>query len=218
MTFLRKEVENFGTDELIAFAAKEEGISCEKEIQHFLESELIKQVDKKMIRDRIVTTDEKVLKYYKENPELFRVPDSMEVWVMDVSSKEDANMYIRKVKNGYKFVNLISRYSKNRRLKENNGYLGFITRDRFSDLSRFAFDNRSSNDVIGPVKYRDNLYLLKTGRFIKSHISPFSSLEVKFQARQQYERYQFKKLSEKLLYDLKNKYEVKINEKIYHEI
>jgi parvulin-like peptidyl-prolyl isomerase len=216
MTFLNREVEKIGSDALMAFAAREAAITVEDDIQRYMEKELVAIVDRQMIRNKIVFSEENLQRYYQENLTQFVIPDRIELWVMDVSSQKEAERMINRAETGQNFEDLVQRFARNSRLKEQKGYLGFISEDDFGDLSQTAFNHKGNSKIIGPVRYRNNLYVLKTGRFRESQVAPFET--VRNRVYRQYERSQYTLIEKNLIGDLISRYGVQLNKKVYHEI
>lgn len=216
MTYLRKETEKKSSDEILAFAAQKEGYSCKEEMQRYAENELLKLFDQYFIRNKIETTDDQILQYYNENTDLFMVPEQIELWVLDVGSQEEADKIIKMGKNGARIEDLAVRFSKNERLKAHKGYLGFVNENTFGELTKSAFENKGNKNIFGPIDFRGVLYLLETGAFRESTPQPYE--KVKSKVKFLLEKSQFSKLDDKWIKDLKNKYIVKLNNDVYHEI
>jgi parvulin-like peptidyl-prolyl isomerase len=216
MTFLQREVEKMGSDELMVFAAQEAGFTCEQKMQLYMEKELVTLVDKQMVRNKIEFTDDNLKRYYQDNPAQFTIPDRIELWAINVSSQKEADQVIKQANKGQDFENLASRFAKNTRLRQRKGYLGYVAEDAFGSLSREAFNYKGASKIIGPVTYRKNLYVLKTGRFRESYVAAYE--DVRDKTYRLYEKSQYTILHQRLIGDLKSKYEVKLNKKVYYEI
>ncbi|KNF07731.1 putative peptidyl-prolyl cis-trans isomerase Cbf2 [Gottschalkia purinilytica] len=168
---------------------------------------LIQYSVNKLIGD-VSATDEDVVKYYDENKEKFKQPETIRASHILVKDEEEAKNIISKLNEGLSFEEVAKEKSECPS-KDRGGDLGYFARGSMVPEFEEAAFKLEKDEISEPVKTQFGYHIIKLNDRKEAGISPLE--EVKQQITQQVTnlKQQDKYLSK--TNELKDKYKVEIN-------
>jgi len=124
-------LDNLIVRELIFQEALRLGIDKDKETLDFIEEMkkrvIVDKFFKKEVDQKTQVSDEEIKKFFDDNPEEAKTPDEVRASHILLKTREEADMVLKKVKQGAKFEDLAKKFSMDPGSKEAGGDLGFFS-------------------------------------------------------------------------------------------
>ncbi len=124
-------LDNLIVRELIFQEALRRGIDKDKETIDFIEEMkkrvIVDKFFKKEVDQKTQVSDEEIKKFFDDNPEEAKTPDEVRASHILLKTREEADMVLKKVKQGAKFEDLAKKFSMDPGSKEAGGDLGFFS-------------------------------------------------------------------------------------------
>ena len=163
-----KDVEEFAGKQFITAEGESLGFHKEKRIAgqlaNFLEYSMIRIVEEREIKDKVVFNDDDLKEYYNDNPSEFVIPEKIEMWEIYVTDEQKANELAISIKAGrMDFTKTAKKLSEDKAFAKKGGYLGYKSLNGRANVSKEAFA-AGENSIFGPVKYRRGWSIIKTGK------------------------------------------------------
>jgi len=216
---LKRETDNVAFQDIIIYEARRMGIDKDPEVKSRLDEARRRQLAimayQKAVTEKANPSDADIRKYYEEHTKEFTQPAQIEIWEIYLKDKKTADKVARLAKAGRNFERLAVKYSKDAMTKKKKGYIGYRARNRRGAVSQKAFEV-GENKVAGPVKYRNGWVVLKTGKKKPEVVRSFekSYQQAKTRARNA----MIKSLRDKWEKELREKYQVTINQKALESV
>jgi len=105
------------------------------------------------IRSRIFISPKEITEYYDSHPELFYIPESVQVESISVSDKDKANDIYKQLNSGADFISVQEEYSE----KAN---LGLVRKDQLKKDIEDTIFGLKTGEVSKPIKTEDGYYIL----------------------------------------------------------
>lgn len=199
-------------EELFYLGAKESGYENEEEFQKELaqmKANLLKQYALKKLLDEVKVYDEEVESYYNDHKNEFKTPESVRASHILVDTEEKANEILDEIKAGLSFEEAAEKYSKCPS-KARGGDLGYFTRGKMVPEFEKASFEMKKDEISEPVKTQFGYHIIK---LIDKQEEGVSKLEeVKDRLKEQLLMNKQRQVYLNKVNELKNKYEVIINE------
>jgi len=194
--------------------AREAGIDelpeVKKIVNEFMDGKLVEIFEKEEIRGKAVPTAEQIQAFYEKNKENYIDPQKIKVWEIALKDEKTAQTILKKAKMpGVNFESLARQYTEKVQLKERGGSLGYQSVKSPRKVIKAAFD-AGENQIIGPVQEHRYFYVLKTGDILPERRKELQEVETLVKSGAQRENEQ--KLREDWTQNLKNEYDIWINE------
>ena len=193
---------------------KESGISYKEWMQRKRENLIVKKYVDNITSLSEPINQETIKKYYLENIESFKVPESVRVRQIVTDTKEKSESILRRLRNGENFAKLAQDLSLSPDRK-NGGDLGFIFKGSFPREFEVCFSmNPGEISPIIPSLY--GFHIFKVIEKSPSRTIPLNEAEGKIAlllrqgARQ--------KIREKLILELRSKTKIQINEDLLERV
>lgn len=159
----------------------------------------------KVLKDVSVSMNE-VEKYYFENKEKFKKPDTIKASHILLKEKEEADSILKKIKDGMAFEEAANKYSLC--TEKNGGDLGYFPRGKMvQEFEDVAFSMKPG-EVSEPVKTQFGYHIIKV--FDKKKGDTESYKNIKHQLKQQLTSMKQREIYKKKVAEFKDKYEVKV--------
>src|SRR3989337_2945734 len=124
-------LDNLIVRELIFQEALRLGIDKDKETLDFIEEMkkrvIVDKFFKKEVDQKTQVSEEETKKYFNENLEETKSPDEVRASHILLKTREEADMILKKVKQGAKFEDLVKKFSTDPGSKDTGGELGFFS-------------------------------------------------------------------------------------------
>lgn len=200
------------SQELFYLEAKENGMDEEegfkKELEHTKES-LLKQYAIRTALNKATISEKEVSEYYEQNKERFVTEESLKASHILIDTEDEAKEIAEKINSGLEFEDAANQYSKCPS-KEKGGDLGYFTKGKMVPEFEEAAFNLEMNELSGPVKTQFGYHLIKVTDRKPENTMSFE--EVKEQLTHQMITMKQNDIYTKKSQELKDKYDVKINE------
>lgn len=200
------------SQELFYLEAKEMGMDQEEgfkqELEHTKES-LLKQYAIRTTLNNATVGEKEVSDYYEQNKERFMDPASVQASHILVDTEDEAKEIAEKINAGLEFEAAAGQHSKCPS-KEKGGDLGFFTKGRMVPEFEEAAFEMEKDELSNPVKTQFGYHLIKVTDKKPESVSSFE--EVKDQLTHQMLTMKQNEIYTNKSQELKDKYEVKINE------
>lgn len=194
--------------------AKRRGYSEEKElkekINRYRESSLIKEFKIRVILPGIIVTEEEIKDYYEKNLEQYKKPDRVDLAVMLLAKREQAEEALEELRKGADFSYLARKDSIDSSGKK-GGRVGWSSMDIFPAETKKALYEAKKGDFLGPFQIEGAYAVAEFHRLEKGGYRPLDDLKDdidKIIGRQKFNT----QLTEYLV-QLRKTVPVKINEK-----
>ncbi len=216
---LKREADNVAFQDIIIYEARQMGVDKDPQVKSRLEQAKRRQLGvmayHKGVTDKANPSEEDIRKYYDEHANEFTQPAQIEIWEIYLKDKKKADKVARLARAGRNFEKLAVKYSEDAMTKTKKGYIGYRAENRRGAVSKKAFEV-GENKVAGPVKYRNGWIVLKTGKKKPKTVRSFekSYQQAKTRARNT----MIKSLRDKWEKELREKYQVKINQKALESV
>ncbi len=185
---------------------KEEGFK--RELEHTKEN-LLKQYAIRSALNQAEISEKEVSDYYEQNKERFKNEESVKASHILVDTEDTANEILENIKAGLEFEEAAKVNSKCPS-KENGGDLGYFTKGRMvAEFEKAAF-KMEKGELSSPVRTQFGYHIIKVIDKKPENIMKFE--EVKDDLTQQIIAMKQNEIYNKKSEELKNKYDVKINE------
>lgn len=182
---MKKVVDELINQEVLYLDAIEKNLGEEEEFKVELErlkEGLIKQYAVNKLLSGITVEDEEVKKFYQENKEQFKNPESARASHILVDSEEGAKEALKEIENGMSFEDAAKKYS-SCPSKDQGGDLGEFTRGKMIPEFEEAAFAMEVDTISQPVKTQFGYHVIKLVE--KKQESQSSFEEVKEQISQQ---------------------------------
>lgn len=208
---MKRVVDELVNQEIIYLDAKEKEMEKEeeyiKELDRLKEGLMKQYAVNKLLKDIKVTEDE-VEKYYNDNKDRFKKPESIVASHILVEDEEKANNIVKEINEGLSFEDAALKYS-TCPSKDQGGNLGEFTRGQMVlEFDQAAFD-MEVGPISEPVKTNFGYHIIKVSAKNESSLSSFD--EVKDQLTQQLLGIKQQEFYLTKTDELKQKYDVVVN-------
>ncbi|WP_202708954.1 peptidylprolyl isomerase [Sporosalibacterium faouarense] len=198
--------------ELFYLDAKESGMDQEEAYKNELENARINLLKQYAIRKTLndaTIAEQEVKNYYEANREKFKSPESVKASHILVDEEAKAKEITEEINNGLEFGEAAKKYS-NCPSKEKGGDLGEFSKGKMVPEFEEAAFNMDTNTISEPVKTQFGYHIIKVTDKQPESIREYE--EVKDQLTNQMISMKQNELYQNKSQELKNKYEVSINE------
>ena len=208
---MKRVVDELVNQEIIYLDAKEKEMEKEeeylKELDRLKEGLMKQYAVNKLLKDIKVTEDE-VEKYYNDNKDRFKKPESIVASHILVEDEEKANNIVKEINGGLSFEDAALKYS-TCPSKDQGGNLGEFTRGQMvPEFDQAAFD-MEVGPISEPVKTNFGYHIIKVAAKNESSLNSFE--EVKDQLTQQLLGIKQQEFYLTKTDELKQKYDVVVN-------
>lgn len=201
-------LEEIVTQELLYADAMENKLDEEEEFKkemEFVKGNVLKQYAITKVINQARVSDEEAAKYYEENKETFKTPETVRSSHILVDSEEKANDIMAKIDGGMEFVDAAKEFS-SCPSSANGGDLGQYGRGQMvPEFDEVSFE-MEIGEVKGPVKTQFGYHIIKLTEKNAEQINEFDAVKTQIlqqlMAQKQTELYQGKAK------ELKEKYEI----------
>ncbi|WP_432402733.1 peptidylprolyl isomerase [Wukongibacter sp. M2B1] len=170
---------------------------------------ILKNYSLKKVLNGVSVTDEEIKEYFNNNQESFKTPESIQASHILVKEEEEINKVAKEIEGGLDFEEAAAKYS-TCPSKQRGGDLGFFTRGQMVPEFENAAFAMKEGEVSEPVKTQFGYHLIKLVDKKESASQKFEEVKDQIKnfllGRKQNNLYIAKTT------ELKNKYDVKINE------
>ena len=216
---LKQVVDNRGVFFAAVDLALKRGYDREKDIVEELdkvkERQMLVKVQKVQVNDKVEVTEEEKIAYYEEHKEEFVRNPKIEIWEIHVKDESLAKKIAGWAKSGRNFEQLAKKYSTDKGYKDKGGYIGYKEKTHRGTVSREAF-KVGPNSVGGPVKYRNNWVVFKTGALTEKEYKAYE--EAQSQVQSKLAAAKNKERREQWETELEEEYPLVINQKVWDAI
>ncbi|OGP98370.1 MAG: hypothetical protein A2026_00390 [Deltaproteobacteria bacterium RBG_19FT_COMBO_46_12] len=158
-------LDNLIVRELIFQEALRLGIDKDKETIDFIEEMkkrvIVDKFFKKEVDQKTQVSKEEIKKFFDENPEESKSPDEVRASHILLKTREEADMVLKKVKQGAKFEDLAKKFSMDPGSKDSGGDLGFFSQGMMvPEFDAVAFKLKVG-DVSDIVQSRFGFHIIK---------------------------------------------------------
>ena len=178
---MKRVVDELVNQEVIYLDAIERGIDKEEEYLNELnrlKEGLLKQYAVNNLLMGISVTAEEVEKYYNENKEIFKKPESIEASHILVEGKDMADDIVKKINEGLSFEDAALEYS-TCPSKEQGGNLGEFTRGQMvAEFDEAAF-SMEVGPISEPIQTQFGYHIIKVTKKNEESVSEFAEIEAK---------------------------------------
>lgn len=185
---------------------KKEAFKKELEIN---KANILKQYALRKLLTSVKVEEDEVVSYYNNNKESFKNPETVKASHILVKTEEEANKTIEEIQNGLSFEKAAEKYS-TCPSKARGGDLGFFAKGQMVPEFENAAFNMGKGEMSDPVKTQFGYHIIK---LVDKKATSESSFE---QVQDQIRQFLLGKKQNSLYIDktteLRNKYDVKINE------
>ena len=116
----------------------------------------------KIIEDDLKISDEEAREYFKENQQVFDIPEEVKARHILVETKKEAQKVISRLEKGEDFAELAGELSLDPGSRDEGGDLGFFTRNVMAEeFEKVAFDQKDGA-VSAPVKTMHGYHIIET--------------------------------------------------------
>ncbi len=152
-------VEGALMQDLLADAAKREGIESAKEFKKALkESEekiLLTKMQREVLPKDVTVSDEEIKECYQSHQDRFKVAAQVNVKEIQVKTKEEAEKLLKRIKRGASFKKLAKEKSLRKWAAKKGGEMGYFEERRYPELFKAAW-NLKKGKLAGPIKTKGN--------------------------------------------------------------
>lgn len=197
--------------ELMYQFAKKNGYDSSEEYKIELEKlqkELLTQIVVNKVLSEITITDEEALKFYNENEEMFKQPETVSAKHILVATEEECNKVKEEIANGVVTFEEAARKYSTCPSKDNDGNLGDFSRGMMVPEFEDAAFTLSIGEVSEPIKTQFGFHLIKVESKNEAIKKPFE--EVKSMVINQLMQQRQQKKYVDFIEDLKKQYGVEI--------
>lgn len=198
--------------ELFYSEAVEKNYDKEEEFLKELEinkTNILKNYALRKLLNGVNVTEDEIVDYYNNNTESFKTPESVQASHILVKTEEEANKIADEIENGLAFEEAAEKYS-TCPSKARGGDLGFFTKGQMVPEFENAAFGMKKGEISKPVKTQFGYHIIKLVDKKESTTNSFE--EVKDQIRQFLLGRKQNNLYISKTTELRDKYEVKINE------
>ncbi len=212
-------IERMFLPDMLADRARAIGIYKHKTVKDTyktnLELEMIRQIEKVQVDDKIDLSDDILLEYYKEHPVDFQTDSTVEVQEIyilvrgeDDKDESYAKMVAKKAKSGENFTKLVKKYNDRKSTMGRDGKIGPITSRQYGAMGIEAF-KLEIGEVGGPIKMGTRGYsVIKLLDKTPARVKPFE--ECKTQVERAYQMEQTQTIRKDWMAELEDRYKVTI--------
>lgn len=179
-----------------------------KELE-FNKTNILKNYSLRKVLNSVNVTDEEIEKYYNSNTESFKTPESVQASHILVKTEEEANDILKEIENGLSFEEAAGKHS-SCPSKAKGGDLGSFNKGQMVPEFENAAFGMEEGQVSKPVKTQFGYHIIKLVDKKEPTTSDFA--EVKDQIRQFLMGRKQNNLYIAKTTELRDKYDVKINE------
>jgi len=177
----------FNNDEKKYTAQLKQSGLTDEQVKKDLRANLIQEGIFKKVTGEVKVTDAKIQKYYKDNIDNYRQPESREVRHILVGTKKQANDLYGRIKGGESFEKLAKQFSKDPGSKTNGGRLTISRGQTVPPFDQTAF-LLNKGVLSRPVKTQYGFHLIEPLSNAKPAKVTRLNKQVKDQIRQQLEQ------------------------------
>lgn len=175
-----------------------------------MQDRLVPEIDKENI------TEEEMKQFYEEHKENYLKKALYSVKMVKINDKEKAESIVSEIRESrIAFEDAARKYSTDEKSKDNDGFIGTRSLDKFRDNWRPAIENLKLNVVSDPVKINEDYYIFKLIKKIESYQYAYEEKRAYIKNDVLYDKY--RKEWEKTYDRLKDEFEVKIDEEKLRE-
>lgn len=130
----------------------------------------------KIIEDDLKISDQEAEEYFKENRDLFDIPEEVKARHILVETKKEAQDVIARLEKGEDFAELAGELSQDPGSKDEGGDLGFFPRKVMAEeFEKVAFDQKDG-EVSAPVKTNHGYHIIETLEHKKARAVTFDEV------------------------------------------
>ncbi|MBC2694607.1 MAG: hypothetical protein HF982_04890 [Desulfobacteraceae bacterium] len=175
-----------------------------------MQDRLVPEIDKEKI------TEEEMMQFYEEHKENYLKKALYSVTMVKINDKEKAEFVVSDIRESrIAFEDVARKYSTDEKSKENNGFIGTRSLNKFRSNWRPAIENLKLNAVSDPVKIDDHYYIFKLIKKIEPYQYTYEEKSAYIRNDVLYDKY--RKEWEKTYDRLKEEFKVKIYEEKLRE-
>ena len=175
-----------------------------------MQDRLVPEIDKENI------TEEEMSRFYEEHKESYLKKALYGIKIVKINDKEKAESIVSEIREGrITFEDAAKKYSTDEKSKDNDGFIGTRSLDKFRDNWRPAIENLKLNVVSDPVTIDDDYYIFKLIKKTEPYQYTFEEKSAYIKNDVLYDKY--RKEWEKTYDRLKEEFEVKIDEEKLRE-
>ena len=161
-------VEHWIETKLLSQEAKRRGIDESPDFVKKLEEVRERMITQMLIQEemsKIEVSDEEIVEYFNRYRSRFRIPETVRVRHILVSTEAEAKEIQGRLNKGEEFEKLAQEVSTDTRTKQQGGDLGFLERTRCQRRYGYSFANAAfslkEGDISEPIKSRRGYHLIK---------------------------------------------------------
>ncbi|HEC99268.1 MAG TPA: peptidyl-prolyl cis-trans isomerase [Proteobacteria bacterium] len=170
-----------------------------------MQDRLVPKIDKENI------TEEEMTQFYEEHKENYLKKALYGIKMVKTDDEEKAKSVMREIREGrITFEDAVKKYSTDEKSKDNDGFIGTRSLDRFRGNWRPAIENLKLNKVSDPVRIDDHYYIFKLIKKTEPYQYTYEEKRAYIKNDVLYDKY--RKEWQKTYDRLKEEFEVKIDE------
>lgn len=203
----------FIEQKLLAIDARASHIDSQPEVQKAIQVATDKVLAKARIDaeiKRIDLSEERLLQYYHENSDRFRLPDRIKTRHIVTRTREDAQDALARLKKGESFQEIASEVNIDASRKK-GGELGLVSRGIMVKPFEDALFSLAPGETSDIIKTSFGFHIIRAEKIIKGNLEPFEM--VKGKIKEQIIAEHLSKLKKALW----QKYPVQINEEVLYK-
>ncbi|MEA1899895.1 MAG: peptidyl-prolyl cis-trans isomerase [Thermodesulfobacteriota bacterium] len=175
-----------------------------------MQDRLVPEIDKENI------TEEEMRQFYEEHKENYLKKALYGIKMVKINDKEKAESIVSEIRESrITFEDAARKYSTDEKSKENDGFIGTRSLNKFRDNWRPAIENLKLNVVSDPVTIDEDYYIFKLIKKIEPYQYTYEEKSAYIKNDVLYDKY--RKEWEKTYDRLKEEFEVKIDEEKLRE-
>jgi peptidyl-prolyl cis-trans isomerase C len=209
---LSEYIQKLVDDQLIIDEARNTGMDKYPEVQKAVQAYILREAVLKLyndeITDKVSITEKEIENYYKKNFEQFLLE------IIEVSSEEEANEILEKLKEGSNFEEIAKKYSSHRYKQEGSKIV--LRRNSLSTYMAEAISKLKPGELSDVIKTMNKYYIIK---LIGRKEAPDEELNsVRSRIEQDIRKQKEKERSDEYLKYLREKANIKIDKEILSSI
>lgn len=209
---ISKWISSIGMNKISILEAESLNINADEDIKSYGEYQIVNLMKNKIFDQNV--SEEELRKFYDKNKSDFTFPDRVRVKYILVAEKFTAEKIFEMAKERKNFDELVNNYTLDALSRENNGDLGFISRQQFKEIYDVC-GSLKIGEIGGPVAVPQGFAIVKLIGKEKSRIKNFD--EAKNQMTSELLKNKKASAYNAFIKKLKKEFNITINQRIFSE-
>ncbi len=209
----KKLIDRLIEEKLLIQEMKREGVKEDEDIKRKVERYKEALLLEKFLKEKfskISVTDDEIKKYYENNKDEFKKPETYKLSYIFVKDEDKLKKVVNELKNGTSFEKVASLYSDDEETRKNKGFLGEVSIDELSEPYRSVISKLKVGEYSDPIKVENGYQIIRIDEKIPEKIVTLEEVKDKIREKLLSEKQQ--SALENFIKELKSKSKIEVAE------